>query len=69
MCQKMSNGVKVDMREIDFAFSELRKVIWEEDCVEQVIPIVRRKFNLTLEESTEIVEAAYEKWYNAYDPD
>lgn len=57
------------MNEIDFAFRELRKVIWDEDCVEQVIPIVMEEYDMNEEEASEIVEAAYEKWYNAYDPD
>lgn len=57
------------MNEIDFAFRELRKVIWDEDCVEQVIPIVMEEYDMNEDEASEIVEAAYDKWYNAYDPD
>jgi hypothetical protein len=57
------------MNEIDFAFREIRKVIWDEDCVEQVIPIVMDEYDLSETRAAEVVEAAYEKWYNAYDPD
>lgn len=54
---------------IDFAFDELRKVIWEENCKEIVYPIVANKFGLTINKATEITDNAFQKWENAYYPE
>jgi len=61
---------KSEMEEkVEFAFNELRKVIWEENCKEKVYPIVADKFGLGMDEAMDITDAAFQKWEDAYYPD
>lgn len=59
-----------EMKEMEnFAFAELRKVIWEENCKDLVYPLLMDEFNIGIEEAKEITDSAFQKWENAYYPD
>lgn len=53
----------------DFAFAELRKVIWEKNCKDLVYPLLMKEFNVGIEEAKKITDDAFQKWEDAYYPD
>lgn len=68
--KKLYNERSGKMEEkVKFAFEELRKVIWEENCKEKVYPVVSEKFGITMDEAVDITDSAFQKWEDAYYPE
>lgn len=52
-----------------FAFKELRKVIWDKEPQQVTYPVVAEEYGLTDEEAIRVTEKAWEKWVEVYYPD
>lgn len=52
--------------ELSYAFEELKKVLFQENCKEVVILSVMKKFNMSLQEAEEITKNAFNMWSDAY---
>lgn len=52
--------------ELSYAFKELKKILFQENCKEVVVLNVMKKFGTSLEEAENIVNDAFEMWCGAY---